>query len=324
MKPILAGIVLAVLSIVVPATAAAQAYPTKPIRVIAPFPAGGTSDTIARILGQKLTEAWKQQAIVENRAGVAGSLGSSVAAKSPPDGYTLLVGNVGPVAINHNVYKNVGYDPVKDFTPITLAVTAPQIVVVHPSVPAKTFKDFTGLVRKHRGKINYGSSGPGSISHLSAELYKQMTGTDMLHVPYKGTGPALTDLLGGQVTMTFTDVMTALPHIRTGKLKAIGVTSAKRSRVLPDVPTLAEQGLTGYDSSVFFGVVAPAGTPEPVIARLNEGYRAALVDPKVKELLDTQGLEPPESQTPEALGEFMKSEVAKWAEVVKASGAQVD
>ncbi|MEK7231151.1 MAG: tripartite tricarboxylate transporter substrate binding protein, partial [Pseudomonadota bacterium] len=198
MKRLLVSVSLAVLlGALLSAGVIAQSYPTKSIRIIAPFPPGGTSDTIARILGQKLTEAWKHQTIVDNRGGVAGSLGSAIAAKAPADGYTLLVGNVGPVAINHNIYRNVGYDPIKDFAPISLAVSAPQIVVVHPSVPARTFKEFAALVKAQKGKINFGTSGPGSISHLSVELYKRMTGTDMLHVPFKGSALITIALLSG-------------------------------------------------------------------------------------------------------------------------------
>lgn len=321
MKPILAGIVLAVLSIVVPATAAAQAYPTKPIRVIAPFPAGGTSDTIARILGQKLTEAWKQQAIVENRAGVAGSLGSSVAAKSPPDGYTLLVGNVGPVAINHNVYKNVGYDPVKDFTPITLAVTAPQIVVVHPSVPAKTFKDFTGLVRKHRGKINYGSSGPGSISHLSAELYKQMTGTDMLHVPFKGSALITTALLAGEIDVVFSDMAVVLPHVKANKLRALAVTGPEPTPLVPGVPTIAASGVPGFAMTSWWGVLAPTGMPQPIVTRLNSELVRILKTEDVKSRFATLGVDAATS-TPQEFSTFIRSEIDKYAKLLKSIGIQ--
>ena len=322
MKPIFAGIVLAALPIVFPATVSAQqAYPTKPIRLIAPFPAGGTSDTIARILGQKLTEAWKQQAIVENRAGVAGSLGSSVAAKSPPDGYTLLVGNVGPVAINHNVYKNVGYDPLKDFTPVTLAVTAPQLVVVHPSVPAKTFKDFTALVKKHKGKINYGSSGPGSISHLSAELYKQMTGTDMLHVPFKGSALITTAVLGGEIDVVFSDMAVVLPHVQAGKLRALAVTGPEPTPLVPGVPTIAASGVPGFSMTSWWGVVGPAGMQPAIVGRLNSELVRILKTDDVKQKFGNLGVDAANS-TPEEFSKLIRVEIDKYAKLLKSVGIQ--
>ncbi|HET9663075.1 MAG TPA: tripartite tricarboxylate transporter substrate binding protein [Burkholderiales bacterium] len=321
MKPILASIALAMLSLTVPAASTAQTYPTKPIRLIAPFPPGGTSDTIARILGQKLTEAWKQQAIVENRAGVAGSLGSAVAAKSPPDGYTLLVGNVGPVAINHNVYKNVGYNPLKDFTPITLAVTAPQIVVVHPSVPARTFKEFTALVKRHRGKINYGSSGPGSISHLSAELYKQMTGSDMLHVPFKGSALITTALLSGEVDVVFSDMAVVLPHVQANKLRALAVTGPEPTPLVPGVPTVAASGVPGFAMTSWWGVLGPAGLPQPIVARLNTELVRILKQDDVKKRFATLGVDAANS-TPQEFSSLIRTEIDKYAKLLKAVGIQ--
>ncbi len=321
MKPVLTGVLLSILSIVLPASVAAQAYPTKPIRVIAPFPPGGTSDTIARIIGQKLTEAWKQQAIVENRAGVAGSLGSAVAAKAPADGYTLLVGNVGPVAINHNVYKNVGYDPLKDFAPITLAVTAPQIVVVHPSVPAKTFKEFTALIKKHKGKINYGSSGPGSISHLSAELYKQMTGTDMLHVPFKGSALITTALLSGEIDVVFSDMAVVLPHVQAGKLRALAVTGPEPTPLVPGVPTVAASGVPGFAMTSWWGVLGPAGMPQPIITRLNTELVRILKTEDVKKRFAVLGVDAANS-TPEAFSSLIRSEIVKYAKLLKDVGIQ--
>ncbi|MBI4207905.1 MAG: tripartite tricarboxylate transporter substrate binding protein [Betaproteobacteria bacterium] len=321
MKPVLAGVALAILSIVLPATVVAQSYPTKPVRIVAPFPPGGTSDTIARILGQKLTEAWKQQTIIDNRAGVAGSLGSAVAAKSPADGYTLLVGNVGPVAINHNVYKNVGYDPLKDFAPITLAVTAPQIVVVHPSVPAKTFTEFTALVKKHKGKINYGSSGPGSISHLSAELYKQMTNSDMLHVPFKGSALITTALLSGEVDVVFSDMAVVLPHVQAGKLRALAVTGPEPTPLVPGVPTVAASGVQGFAMTSWWGVLAPAGIPQPIVTRLNTELGRILKTEDVKKRFATLGVDAATS-TPEEFSSLIRSEIAKYAKLLKAVGIQ--
>jgi len=321
MRAPVASIVLAVLAIAVPATSIAQTYPTKPIRVIAPFPAGGTSDTIARILGQKLTEAWKQQALVENRAGVAGSLGSAVAAKAPPDGYTLLVGNVGPVAINHNVYKNVGYDPLKDFTPITLAVTAPQLVVVHPSVPAKTFREFTALVKKYRGKINYGSSGPGSISHLSAELYKQMTGTDMLHVPFKGSALITNAILGGEIDVVFSDMAVVLPHVQGGKLRALAVTGPEPTPLVPGVPTIAASGVPGFSMTSWWGVLGPAGMQPAIVSRLNTELVRILRTDDVKQRFASLGVDAANS-TPEEFSTLIRAEIDKYAKLLKAVGIQ--
>ena len=322
MKPFLVSVALTFLAAVYPVLAGAQqAYPAKPIRMIAPFPAGGTSDTIARILGQKLTEAWKQQAIVENRAGVAGSLGSAVAAKSPPDGYTLLVGNVGPVAINHNVYKNVGYDPVRDFTPITLAVTAPQIVVVHPSVPARTFREFTALVKKHKGKINYGSSGPGSISHLSAELYKQMTGTDMLHVPFKGSALITTAVMAGEIDVVFSDMAVVLPHVKAGKLRALAVTGPQPTPLVPDLPTIAASGVPGFSMTSWWGVLGPAAMPQEIVTRLNSELVRILKTDDVKSRFGTLGVDAATS-TPQEFSSFIRTEIDKYAKLLKSIGIQ--
>lgn len=321
MKRALAGVSLAILVAVLPWIARAQTYPTKPIRIVAPFPPGGTSDIIARILGQGLTEAWKQQVIVDNRAGVAGSIGAAVAAKSPPDGYTLLVGNVGPLAINHKVYKNVGYDPLKDFTPITVAVTAPQIVVVHPSVPARTFKEFTALVKKHKGKINYGSSGPGSISHLSAELYKQMTSTDMLHVPFKGSALITNAVLGGEVDVVFSDMAVVLPHVQAGKLRGLAVTGPEPTPLVPGLPTVAASGVPGYAMTSWWGLVGPAGIPQPIVTRLNTELGRILKDSEVKKRFATLGVDTATS-TPEEFASLIRSEIVKYEKLIKSVGIE--
>ncbi len=323
MKRLLAGVSLAILfSPLLSTSAIAQSYPTKSIRIVAPFPPGGTSDTIARILGQKLTEAWKYQTIIDNRSGVAGSLGAAVAAKSPADGYTLLVGNVGPVAINHNIYKNVGYDPIKDFAPITLAVSAPQIVVVHPSVPAKTFREFAALVKAQKGKINYGSSGPGSVSHLSAELYKRMTKTDMLHVPFKGSALITIALLSGEVDVVFSDMAVVLPHVESGKLRALAVTSLKATPLVPGVPSIAESGLPGFAMISWWGVLAPAGTPQPIVTRLNTELVRILQLPEVKKAFANLGVDAVFS-TPDEFARFIKSEVEQYAKLIKDIGFKI-
>jgi tripartite-type tricarboxylate transporter receptor subunit TctC len=289
--------------------------------MVVPFPPGGTSDIIGRMLGQKLTEAWGQQVIVDNRSGVAGSIGAANAAKSPPDGYSLLVGNVGPVAINNSIYKSTGYDPLKDFTAITLAVTAPQIVVVHPSVPARTFKEFAALVKQHRGKINYGSSGPGSISHLAAELYKRMTNTDMLHVPFKGSALITIALLSGEVDVVFSDMAVVLPHVQAGKLRALAVTGLKPTPLVPGLPSLAESGVPGFNMTSWWGVLGPAGMPQPIVGRLNTELGRILRLADVQKNFATLGVDATTS-SPEEFGAFIKTEFAKYAKLITEIGIE--
>ncbi len=317
MKSFAAALVLAFA--LVPAAVLGQAYPAKAIRVVVPFPPGGTSDIIGRTLGQKLSEAWGQPVIMDNRASVAGSIGAAAAAKSPPDGYTLLVGNVGPIAINNQIYKAVGYDSLKDFTPITLAVTAPQIVVVHPSVPATTFKEFNALVRQHKGKMNYGSSGLGSISHLSAELYKRMTKQDMLHVPFKGSALITIALLAGEVDVVFSDMAVVLPHVQAGKLRALAVTGPKPTPLVPGVPTVADSGVPGFNIVSWWGMFGPAGLPQPIVTRLNTELTRILKLPDVQKTFATLGVDAAAS-TPEELGILVKSEVPKYAKLIAEIG----
>jgi tripartite-type tricarboxylate transporter receptor subunit TctC len=320
MRRLLASIALAISLIALPAAGAiAQAYPAKPIRVVVPFAPGGTSDIIGRTLGQRLSEAWKQPVIMDNRAGVAGSLGASIAAKSPPDGYTLLVGNVGPIAINNQIYTAVGYDSLKDFTPITLAVTAPQIVVAHPSVPAKTFKEFNALVRKQKGNLTYGSSGPGSISHLSAELYKRMTKTDMLHVPFKASAFITTALLGGEIDVVFSDMAVVLPHVQAGRLRALAVTGAKPTPLVPGLPTVAESGVPGFVMTSWWGMFGPAGVPQPIVTQLNKELTRILRTPEVQKTFATLGVDAATS-TPDELAALVKSEVSKYAKLIAEIG----
>ncbi|MGH8661265.1 MAG: Bug family tripartite tricarboxylate transporter substrate binding protein [Burkholderiales bacterium] len=316
----LARVALAISLVAFPvAGAIAQAYPSKPIRVVVPFSPGGTSDIIGRTLGQKLSEAWGQPVIMDNRAGVAGSLGAAIAAKSPPDGYTLLVGNVGPIAINNQIYKAVGYDSLKDFTPITLAVTAPQIVVVHPSVPVKTFKEFNALVKKHAGKINYGSSGPGSVSMLSAELYKRMTKTDMLHVPFKASALITIALLAGEIDIVFSDMAVVLPHVQAGRLRALAVTGPKPTPLVPGLPTVAESGVPGFVMTSWWGMFGPAGLPQPVVVRLNTELTRILKTPDVQKTFATLGVDAANS-TPEELAALVKSEVPRYAKLIEQIG----
>ena len=309
----------ALLLALVPAVVFGQAYPSKAIRVVVPFAPGGTSDIIGRTLGQRLSEAWKQPVIMDNRAGVAGSLGAQIAAKSPPDGYTLIVGNVGPIAVNNQIYTSVTYDPVRDFTPITLAVTAPQLVVVHPSVPAKSFKEFTALVRKHKGKITYGSSGPGSISHLSAELFSRMTKTEMLHVPFKASAFITTGIVGGEIDAVFSDMAVVLPHVQANRLRALAVTGAKPTPLVPGVPTVADSGLPGFEMTSWWGMFGPAGIPQPIVNQLNTELVRILRTAEVQKTFATLGVDAATS-TPEQLGAFVKTEVAKYAKLIQAIG----
>jgi len=304
-----------------PAATPAQEYPAKAIRMVVPFAPGGTSDIIGRTLGQRLSEAWKQPVIMDNRAGVAGSLGAQIVVKSPADGYTLFVGNVGPIAINNQIYTSVTYDPVRDFTPITLAVTAPQILVVHPSVPAKTFREFMALVKAHKGKITFGSSGPGSISHLSGELYQRMTKTDMLHVPYKASAFITTAVLGGEIDVVFSDMAVVLPHVQAGKLRALAVTGPKPTPLVPGLPSVAESGLPGFSMTSWWGVLGPAGMPQPIVARLNTEFGRILRLADVQKNFATLGVDATTS-TPEEFGALIKTEFAKYAKLISDIGIE--
>jgi len=302
-----------------PFAAWGQVYPAKPIRVVVPFAPGGTSDIIGRTLGQRLSEAWKQPVIMDNRAGVAGSLGASIAAKSPPDGYTLLVGNVGPVAVNPQIYKAVEYDSIRDFTPITLAVTAPQIVVVHPSVPAKTFKEFNALVIRQKGNLTYGSSGPGSISHLCAELYKRMTKSDMLHVPFKASAFITTAVVSGEIDVVFSDMAVVLPHVQAGRLRALAVTGPKQTPLVPGIPTVSESGVPGFNMTSWWGMFGPAGMPRPIVTQLNTELVRILKLPDVQKTFALLGVDAANS-TPEELAALVKAEVPKYAKLIAEIG----
>ena len=318
-KTLLAGVAAATL--LAPSLAAAQEYPAKAIRMVVPFAPGGTSDIIGRTLGQRLNEAWKQPVVIDNRVGVAGSLGAANVAKSPPDGYTLVVGNVGPVAVNNSVYKTTGYDPLKDFTPVILAVTAPQIVVVHPSVPAKSMKEFNAVVKAQRGKITFGSSGPGSISHLSGELYKRMTKTDMLHVPYKASAFITTALLSGEIDVVFSDMAVVLPHVQANRLRALAVTGAKPTPLVPGLPTVVDAGLPGFVMTSWWGVLGPAGMPQPVVTRLNNELARILKTPEVQKNFATLGVDATTS-TPEEFSALIKTEIAKYSKLIAEIGIE--
>jgi tripartite-type tricarboxylate transporter receptor subunit TctC len=308
---------------VAPASLAADAYPVRTVRIIAPFPPGSGVDIIARVIGQALTESLKQPFVVENRAGAGGTIGSEVAAKAAPDGYTLLLGNVSTLAIGPNLYRNLPYDPVRDFAPITHITSMASVLSVHPSVPARSLREFVALARAKPRSLTYASAGSGTTTHLGMELFKSMTKIDMLHVPYKGSAAALTDVIAGQLQVILSTTATSLGHIKAGKLRPLGVSSLKRQELLPDVPTISEALLSGYEVIVWQAMVAPARTPEAIVMRLNAEIVKSLRTPALKEQLTNQGLEAA-GNSPKEFGEFIKSEYAKWGKVVKISGATVD
>jgi len=303
--------------------AIAQTWPAKPIKWIVPFAPGGTTDILARTIGEKLTVALGQPVIVENKPGAGGGVGAEFTAKAPPDGYTIMGGTISTHAINASLYKSLPYDPVKDFVPITLIVRLPNLHVINPDIPAKNVAELITLLKANPGKYSFASSGNGTSQHLSGELFKSMAGVDMQHIPYKGSPPALQDVVGGQVAMTFDNITTAWPLAKGGKLRALAVTTAKRSAVAPDVPTLSESGLAGYEIGSWQGVFAPAGTPPAIVKRLNAEIVKIINMPDVKEKLIGLGAEPV-GNTSEEFAALVKTEVVKWAEVVKKSGAKVD
>jgi tripartite-type tricarboxylate transporter receptor subunit TctC len=305
------------------ASAAQPAYPDKPIRLVVPFPAGGATDFMARSLAQKLGERVGQTVVVDNRGGAGGAVGAEAVATAPPDGYTLLFSTMGVLAINPSLYPKLRYDPAKDFAPVSLTHATSNMLVVHPSVPAKNVKELIAYAKANPGKLTFGSAGNGTSSHLSGELFKSMAGIDMTHVPYKGTGPALTDLLTGRISMMIDTVSVHVENVSAGKVRALGVTGAAGTASLPNVPTIAESGLPGYEVSIWLGVLAPAGTPADIVSRLNAEIGKVMSDPEMKAQLNKAGIEALHS-TPAQFAATIKSDAAKWSKVVKASGATVD
>jgi len=306
------------------ATAAlAQGYPSKPIHLIVPFPPGGPTDIVGRLVGQKITEGLGQPVIVENRAGAGGTVGSSAAAKAPADGYTLLYGSTSTLAIAPALYRNLAYDPRSAFAPISLVSRGAIIAAVNAQVPARTLQEFIALAKRSPGKLSYASAGSGTPPHLAAELFKSIAGVDLLHVPYKGGAPAINDLVGGQVQAIFEGEVVLLPHIKSGRVRALAITGTKRAAELPDVPTFAEAGLPKYDAYFWSGLVAPAGTPEQIVGKLNGVLVQALNAPDSRDSLTRQGLEPAPT-TPTQFATFIASEVERWGRVAKDSGAKLD
>jgi tripartite-type tricarboxylate transporter receptor subunit TctC len=302
---------------------AQTSYPAKPVRLVVPFPAGGTTDILARAVAQKLSETWGQQVIVDNRPGAAGNIGTELVARSAPDGYTLLMGTVGTHAINASLYEKLPFDPVKDFTPVVLVAGVPNVLVVNQSVPAQSVAELIAYAKANPGKLNFASSGSGTSIHLSGELFKVLTGVQMTHVPYKGSAPALTDLMGGQVQLMFDNLPSSLAFIKAGRLRALAVTSTTRAAALPDIPTMVEAGVPGFEASSWFGVLAPAGTPRDIVLRINAEVAKWLATPEAREKLAGQGAIVA-GGAPEDFARHIASESAKWARVVKASGAKVE
>jgi tripartite-type tricarboxylate transporter receptor subunit TctC len=301
----------------------AQSWPAKPIKYVVPFAPGGTTDILARTISEKLSIALGQPVVVENKPGAGGGVGADFTAKAAPDGYTIMGGTISTHAINASLYSNLPYDPVKDFVAITLIARVPNMLVINPDVPAKTVAELIKLLKANPGKYTFASSGNGTSQHLSGELFKSMAGVEMQHIPYKGSPPALQDVVGGQVTMTFDNITTALPLAKAGKLRALAVTTARRSSAAPEVPTLAEAGLPGFEVGSWQGVFAPAGTPPDIVKRLNAEIVKIINTPEVKEKLVALGAEPV-GDTPEQFSAYVKTEVVKWSDVVKKSGAKVD
>jgi tripartite-type tricarboxylate transporter receptor subunit TctC len=305
--------------------ASAQApYPNHPVRIVVPFPAGGTTDILAREVAQVLTQATGQAFVVDNRPGAGGNIGADMVAKAPPDGYTMLMGTVGTHAINPSLYAKMPYDHVKDFVPVILVAGVPNVLEVNPSLPVNSVQELIAYAKANPGKLNFASSGSGTSIHLSGELFKSMTGVQMTHVPYKGSSPALADLAGGQVQLMFDNLPSSLALIKGGKLKPLAVTSLTRASALPNVPTVAESGLPGFEASSWFGLLAPAGTPKEVVAKINTEVAKWLATPEAREKLAGQGAIVASGLTPDDFSRHIAAETTKWQKVVKDSGAKVE
>jgi tripartite-type tricarboxylate transporter receptor subunit TctC len=321
LNSIVRAVALVLLCLTAPALLA-QAWPSRPVRYIVPFPPAGTADILSRWIAEKLPAALGQSVIVENRAGAAGNVGTEQVAKAPPDGYTILMGTVAQ-SISETLYAKLPFSFARDLAPVALVARVPNVMVVHPSVPVKTVKEFIAFAKARPGQINFASSGSGTSIHMSGELFKMLTGVNINHVPYKGSGPALIDLVGGHVSVMWDNLPSSMPHIKSKRLRAIAVTTAARYPELSELPTIAESGVAGYEASSWFGVVAPAATPREIVTRLNAEINKALNLPDMRERFAQQGAIPGPG-TPEDFGNWIRSEIAKWAKVVKVSGAKVD
>ncbi|MFL6972866.1 MAG: Bug family tripartite tricarboxylate transporter substrate binding protein [Xanthobacteraceae bacterium] len=313
----------AVVSATLAGPAVAQDYPTRPITLVVPYAAGGGNDVMARTVADTMSRVLGQQIVVENRAGAGGTIATRQVAKSAPDGYTLVIGGTGTLAVNPTLYGNVGYDPRKDFTPVGLIGTSALIILVHPSIPARSIRELIDLAKQEPGKLNYASAGVGSGIHLGTVLFEHMADVKLTHVPYRGTGPALTDLLGGHVAVYFSSLPSAVGIVKDGKVRALGVTGSKRSPVFPDVPTVAEAGLPEYEAVLHYGIAAPAGTPRPIVDKLNAALRTAVAAPETQQRMATEGTEPLAS-TPEEYAADIDGEETKWSAIVRQSGAKAE
>jgi tripartite-type tricarboxylate transporter receptor subunit TctC len=322
LSTVAAHLLSALLGLALAAGAFAQPYPSRPVRVVVPFPPGGTTDILGRLTAQKLGETLGQQFVVENRGGAGGNVGAEAVAKSPADGYTLLVGTIGVMSINPHLYTKLAFDPLKDFDHVAMIALVPNALIANPSVPVNSVKDLVAYAKANPGKLTYGSPGSGTSGHLSTELLKSMTGTDIVHVPYKGSGPALTDLMGGQISIMIDNLPSAIGHVRAGKLKMLGVTTEKRVALLPDVPTVGES-VPGFSATAWFGYWTPAGTSRDVVAKLNTELNRIMATPDMQKRLADLGAAP-EPMSPAELAAFVKAESEKWAKVVKVSGAKID
>lgn len=310
------------IALLVAGVAQAQNYPNKTVRLVVPLVAGGPTDLLARLIAQSMSERMGQQIIVDNRPGAGGNIGAEHVAKSPPDGYTLLMGTSGPMSINVSIYPKIGYHPARDFAPVLLAASAPFVVVVHPSLPANNVRQLIALIKARPGQLNYGAV-PGNAAHLATELFKSSAKLDMVFVPYKGAAPANTDLVAGQIQLSFASTPGAMPLVKAGRLKALAISSAKRIAKLPDLPTIAESGVPGYEASVWYGIVAPAKTPPEIVARLYKEGAAALQDRAMLDKMNTNDFVPALMNS-EQFGAFIRSEIEKWGKVVRAIGAKID
>lgn len=298
-------------------------YPARPVRIIVPYPPAGATDIVARIVSQRLGEKWGRTVLVENRAGAGGNIGTELAAKSAPDGYTLVVGATSNIGTNVSLYEKLGFDPVRDFSPITLVTTSPQVIVVRPALGVGTLQELITLAKNKPGVLNYSSYGNGSLAHLTTELLKTTAGIDMVHIPYKGGSPAMTAVIAGEVQLTIATISVALGQVKAGKVRPLAVTSSKRFGAMPDTPTFAEAGLVGFEAESWVALLAPAGTPPAIIRKVSEDVAALVATPEMKQFLADQGLVPVGS-SPEKLREFIKSEIDRWAKVVKVSGARAE
>ena len=321
--PFLAAAVAAAIVALVPAVASAQTYPGKPIHVVVPFPPGGSTDLLARRIGEKLSLVWNQPVIVDNRGGAGGTIGSDFVAKAAPDGYTLLMGVTGTNAISGALYPSLPYDVVKSFVPVSLVVSAPLVLVRNPSFPAKTVPALVALLKDKPASVSYGSAGNGTSMHLTGEMFKQAAQVHMVHIPYRGSAGALQDLMGGQLQLMFGDFLVVLPQLQAGKLDAVAVTSKQRNPLLPNVPTVAESGYPGFEALSWQGVFAPAGTPQPIVEQLHREISKALASPDMQEYFGARGFALG-GGTPEEFRRFVEAETLKWTKIVKASGAKPD